>query len=139
MKKSFTGFLIAVTINISAVIACAADPPVSMTHDLTGYEKGPKSITLEYSLHLVNTGETPIGDLSLSLVPRLPFVTTSTSFDIGYLAPEQSADVTVKMVTPLSLDREQFSKRALYWAGECLDAEGKLVEFPLKSRPGGAK
>jgi hypothetical protein len=139
MKKSFTGFLIALTINVLGVFACAEGPPVILTHTLTGYSKGPTAVTLEYSMHVVNPGETAIGDLSLSLVPRLPFLTTRTTVNVSYLAPKQSTDLTVKLVTPLLLNQEQFSRSPLFWAGECLDAEGKLVEFPVKSGPGGAK
>lgn len=139
MKKSFTGFLIALTINVLAVFACAAGPPVILTHTLTEYSKGPRAVTLVYSLHLANPGETPLSDLSLTLVPRPPFVTTRTTVNVTSLGPTQSADIEVKLVTPLLLDQEQFSRRPLSWAGKCLDAAGKLVEFPVKSSPRGAK
>lgn len=139
MKKSFTGFLIALTVVLWSVIACAAGSPVVVTHNLTGFSQDATATTLEYSLHLLNPGEAPLSDLSLSLVPRRPFVTSRTTVDVSYLAPKQVADLTVKVVTPLLLEEEQFSRRPLFWAGKCLDAQGKLVEFPVKSKPGGAK
>jgi hypothetical protein len=139
MKKSFTGFLIALTITIFAHVAGAADPPVIVTHTLTGYSKGPSSVTLEYSLHVVNPGETPLADLTLSLVPRPPFVTTRTTVTVGFLGPKQSADMPMKLVTPLLLEKDHFSQKTLPWAGKGLNAEGKRVEFPVKSRPRGAK
>ena len=139
MKRVFTGFLIALTMNLLAVFACAAEPPVIVTHTLTNYSEGPSSLTLDYSLHVENTGDTPLTDLSLSLVPRPPFVATTTVVDVGSLAPKQSTDVTVSLVSRFLLGEDHFQRLPLSWAGECLNAGGKLLEFPVKSRPGGAR
>ncbi len=139
MKKTLRGLLIGLTINIGAVFASAAGPPIVVTHTLTSYSQGPTATSLEYSLHMVNPGETPISNLSLSLVPRPPFVTSGSTVDVGYLAPKQSTDLSVKLVTPLLLEEDQFARKPLFWAGKCLDSRGQLVEFPIKSRPGGAK
>ena len=139
MEKTIRRFSIAVTLNILAGFACAAGPPVVVTHTLTSYSQGPTATSLEYSLHMVNPGETPISNLSLSLVPRPPFVTSGSTVDVSYLAPKQSTDLSVKLVTPLLLEEDQFSRKPLFWAGKCLNSQGKLVEFPIKSRPGGAK
>jgi hypothetical protein len=139
MKKSFTGFLIALAITIFAYVACAAGPPVIVTHTLTGYSKGPAEVTLNYALHVVNPGQTPLADMTLSLVPRPPFITAGTTVNVGFLNPKQSADIQLRLMTPLLLDQAHFSQQPLSWAGECLNAEGKRVKFPVKSRPGGAK
>lgn len=139
MKRSFTALVISLTINMLAVFAYAAGPPIVVTHTLTGYSQGPTATTLEYSLHMVNHGETPVSALSLSLVSRPPFVSTTTTVEVTSLAPNQSTDLAIKLVTPLLLEEEQFARRTLLWAGKLLDAQGKLVEFPIKSRPGGAR
>jgi len=147
MNKSFTGLIFALTINIFAVFAFAAEPPVILRHTLTGYNKveeqkknkGPAAITLDYSLHVENPGDTPLSDLSLSLVPRSPLVSKKTIVAVGYLGPHQSSDIKLKVVTKMAFDPDKFSQKPLLWAGKCLDAEGKLIEFPVKSRAGGAK
>lgn len=139
MYKTFTGFLIALAINIFAVPVFSAESPVIVSHTLTGYNKGSTSITLDYSLHVVNLGETPLADLSLSLVPIPPLVAKRTTVSVGYLGPHQSADVTLQIITPALLDAERFSHTPLFLAGRYLDVEGKTAEFPAKSKPGGSK
>lgn len=139
MKNYLTGLLTAIIINILAVLACAAGSPVTLTHTLTGYSKGTTAVTLDYSLHVVNPGHTAISDLSLSLVPRHPFVTTTATVNVSHLAPKESADLRVTLVTPLLLDKDNLSRRSLSWAGKGVTAEGKLIEFPVKSSPGGAR
>lgn len=139
MNKTFAGFLIALTINIFAVFAFAAESPVILNHTLTGYNRGSTSITLDYSLHIANPGDTPLADLSLSLVPVPPLVAKRTIVSVGYLGPHQSADVTLQIVTPALLDVKRFSRTPLFWAGKYVDVEGKPAEFPAKSKPGGTK
>ena len=147
MNKSATGLLIALVINVFAVLAFAAESPVILRHSLTGYKKveghnknkGSAVVTLDYSLHVENPGDTPLGDLSLYLVPRPPLVSKKTIVSVGYLGPHQSTDINLKVVTKMVLDQDNLSQKPLLWAGKCLDAEGKLIEFPVKSRPGGAK
>ena len=139
MNKSFTGLLIALTINIFAVFAFAAESPVILRHTLTGYNKGSTATILDYSLHVVNPGNTPIADLSLSLVSVPPLVAKSLTVSVGYLGPHQSTDLTLQIVTSALLDEERFSRIPLFWAGKYLDADGKPAEFPAKSKPGGGK
>lgn len=147
MNKTFAGSLIALTINIFAAFALAAGPPVILSHTLAGYSKvegnsknkGATVTTLDYSLHVENPGETPLDDLSLSLVPRPPLVSKRTIVSVGYLGPHQSTDIRLKVLTKMALDPKNIAQMPLLWAGKCLDAEGKLIEFPAKSRTGGAK
>lgn len=146
MNKTFAGFLIALTINIFAAFAFAAEPPVILSHTLAGSSKVEGNnknkgsvITHDYSLHVENPGETPLSDLSLSLVPRPPLVSKRTIVRVGYLGPHQSTDIRLKVVTRMVSDPKNISEMPLLWAGKCLDAEGMLIEFPVKSRTGGAK
>jgi hypothetical protein len=147
MNNTIAGLLAVIVIHCYASLAYAVETPILMHHSLTGYNKlsgnnkhkGSKEITLDYSLHVENPGDTALDDLSLSLVLRPPFVAKKTIVNIGYLGPHQSADIKLRIATPMSLDPEKFARKPLSWAGKCLDAEGKLLEFPVKSRSGGAK
>ena len=139
MNKSLTGLLIALTINVLAVFSFAAESPVILSHILTGYNKGSTTTTIDYSLHIANPGNTTLDDLTLSLVPVPPLVAKRIIVNVGYLGPHQSTDVTLQIATPAQLDSERLSRTPLFWAGKFIDVEGKPVEFPAKSKPGGAK
>lgn len=139
MNRSITGLLIALIVLISAAFVFAAEPPVIVSHKLTGVSKGATTTTLEYSLHVENPGDAPLGDLSLSLVSRPPLETKRTIVTIGYLGPHQSSDIKLEVATRIVTDPEKLSQKPLFWAGRCFDAKGKLIEFPVKSQAGGAK
>lgn len=147
MYRSIPGFLLVLTINLFAGVVFAAESPVILSHSITGFNKveghnknkGSAEITFNYTLHVENPGETPLGDLSLSLVSRPPLVSKKTTVRVDYLGPHQSADIQLKVVTREVPDPDKFVQKTLSWAGKCLDADGKQVEFPVKSRPGGAK
>lgn len=139
MYKICTGFLIALAINILAVFSFAAGSPVILRHTLTGYDKGATTATLDYSLHVVNPGETPITSLTLVFVSLPPFITGRTVLDVGSLSPGQSVDLPLKLTVPAGLEESKVKRKPLFWAGSCIDVEGKKVEFPVNSKAGGAR
>lgn len=138
MKKTFTGFLTALTMIVLATIACADGPPVQLTQTLTGYSKGATEVKLEYAVEVLNREDAALNNLTLTLVPRPPFVITKRVFTLKNLAGKGKAELKLQLVTRQLLEESQFSKKALLWAGKYLDANGNLVQFPVKSRPGGA-
>jgi len=139
MNRSITGLLIALFVLISAAFVFAAEPPVIVTHTLTGVSKGATTTTLAYSLHVINPGDAPLTDLSLSLVSRPPLVAKRTIVTVGSLGPHQSEDINLEVVARTVADPEKLAQKPLLWAGRCFDAAGKLIEFPVKSEAGGAK
>lgn len=139
MKRAITGFLTALSIVVVAVCAWAEGPPVEVKHTLTSYSKADRMVTLEYSVQVRNLAENPLPSLALTLIPRPPVVTTKSTVNLSTLAPRESTTFTVKFATRLLQDQAYFSKRPLLWAGKYQDEKGKLVEFPVKSKPGGAK
>jgi hypothetical protein len=139
MKRALAELLILLAINLFASLTHAAPPQLVLDHTLTGYSKSATAVTLDYSLHVTNPGNTPLADLSLSLVPIPPLVAKGKTVSVGYLGPHQSAYVSLQIVTPALLDEDRFARIPIFWAGKYQDSEGKLVQFPAKSRPGGAK
>ena len=139
MDRVLAGLLVMLAMNLAASFTHAGESPLIVGHSLTGYSKGTTSVTLDYSLFIVNPGDTPLADLSLSLVPLPPLTAQGTTVSINYLGPKQSAQLFMQVVSPALLDEERFSQRPLFWAGRYTDMEGKLVEFPVQSKPGGAR
>lgn len=139
MNRALAGFLVMLTMNLVAGFTHAGEPRLVVGHSLTGYSKGATSVTLDYSLYIVNPGDTPLADLSLSLVPLPPLTAQGTTVSVSYLGPQQSAQLFMQVVSPALLDEDRFSQRLLFWAGRYTDIEGKQVEFPVQSKPGGAR
>jgi hypothetical protein len=139
MKRMLAGLFIVLAMNLFAGVTHAAGPKLALDHTLTGYSKGATTVTLDYSLHIVNPGDTPLANLSLSLVPLPPLISQRTTVNVGYLGPHQSTYVSLQIVTPALLDADRFSRNPLSWAGKYLDVEGKQIEFPVQSKPGGAR
>ncbi len=139
MNRSFAGLLVLLAILVPAGLAYGAESRFMVSHTLEGYNKGTATVTLDYSLHVMNNSDTPVIDLSLSLVPMPPFITNKTTVNVGYLGAHQSADVSLQLVTNTLLGADRFSQHHLFFVGKYIDGEGKPVEFPVKSKPGGAR
>ncbi len=139
MNRSFAGLFVLLAMLLPAVSAWGAESRVTVSHTLTGFNMGTNTVTVDYSLHVVNNGEAPVVNLSLSLVPLPPFVANRTIVNVGYLGTRQSADVSLQLVTRAILSADRFSQQPLFLVGKYLDGEGKPAQFPVKSKPGGAK
>jgi hypothetical protein len=139
MNRSFAGLLVLVAMLLPAGLAFGAESRVMVSHTMAGYNKGTATVTLDYSLHVMNNSDTPVVNLSLTLVPMPPFITNKTTVDVGYLGAHQSADVSLLLVTKTLLSADRFSQQPLFFVGKYLDGEGKTAEFPVKSKPGGAR
>jgi hypothetical protein len=136
MRATVAALCILLAISLFATLNHAATQQLLVDHALTGYTKSPSSVTLDYTLHVVNPGAGTFFNLSLSLAPLPPLIAGGTSVTVGYLGPHESTDVTLQISTPAMTDPEQFSHNSLFWIGKHEDLEGKPVEFPLRSRPG---
>lgn len=139
MRNLLASCVTAVLIMVCAGFAYAEGAPVALTHSLTGYSKGPATVTLEYAVQVVNQQDAALGPLSLTLMPQPPYVMEKTNFTVNPLGPGEKADLQVKVVSPLLLDQKFFAKLPLLWGGSYSDADGNVVEFPIKSRAGGDK
>jgi len=139
MNRTFVGLFILLSMLLPAVLAYGAESPVVVIHTLTGYSKGADSVTLDYALHVVNAGKLPLSDVTLALVPSPQFGVQHTTVTVGSLRPRESVDLTVQLVTPIIHDQDRLSQNTLLWAGKYVNAQGNPVQFPLTSRPGGAK
>ncbi len=139
MNRSFAGLFVLLAMLLPAASAWGGESRIVVTHTLTGYNMGTNTVTVDYSLHVVNNGEAPVVNLSLSLVPMPPFVGNRTMVNVGYLGARQSADVPLRLVTRTVLSAERFSQQPLFLVGKYLDGEGNPAQFPVKSKPGGAR
>lgn len=139
MKTSVAVFLTGVFMVALGSAAFAEEAPVALTQTLTGYANNGRTVTLDYAVQVKNQRKASLGPLTLTLVPQTPFLLERRSYNLDKLGPNAVANVKVTVVTPLLLDQKYFSRMPLRWAGKCTEAEGKLSEFPVTSRMGGAK
>ncbi len=139
LKASVFGliFSLALLQNVFAAETAPA-PPVILTHTLTSSSTEGDTISLNFTIHVVNQGDRAFSDMTLNFVPLPPFGPEGCTLYVGDLGPYQSGDFSVMVVTPARLSADKFSQRPLFWTGKCLDAQGRLVEFPATSRPAGA-
>lgn len=114
-----------------------AESPVSVSHTLTGYSKGADSVVLNYTLTVKNSGTSPVSNLVLIYAPLAISNTSAITLNIGNLDPQKEIQVPFILTTPLILDQNKFSEQPLFWAGECTDSNGGLMEFPARSVEGG--
>ncbi len=110
-----------------------AEPPVYLSHTLTGYTEGVDTVTLDYVLHVENMGAGAVYNLVLSHVPLMIIAEPDVSLGIGTIEANGAVDVTFTIVTPLLLSQEEFMELPLFWAGEGEDANYNFIEFPAES------
>jgi hypothetical protein len=134
MKVARAGLLSLATLLVFTVMASAAPPTVLMTHNLIGSSEGDKTVTLSFTVHVKNTGDSPISNLTLSFVPRPPFMPGNAILKIDSLGPHQRTDLPLQLTMPALVNAEEHhSKRRLFFAGKCLDSQGQQIEFPVTS------
>lgn len=131
LKKTFLLLLIC---TIFLPPAAIAEQPVSLSHTLTAYNKTDDSITLNFSLHVKNTGDKKIYKLVLSHIPLSIISTKEVSLDIGTLKSQGSADVIFTLLTPMVLTEQEISKHPLLWAVKYIDSSDNPIEFSAESR-----
>jgi hypothetical protein len=139
MKRTPAWIVVLLVIFTSSSPAHAAGPKIPLDHKLTAYTKDASSVTAEYSLHISNPGNTPLTDLTLSLRALPPFILNAEPLHLDYLGPHQSIALRLKVLTPMLLNEDRFARIPLSWNVNYRDAEGKEINFPATSRPGGAR
>ncbi|UFS68799.1 hypothetical protein LPW11_12915 [Geomonas sp. RF6] len=139
MKRVLTGVVAMLVALLIGGATHAAGPPIHVGHDLTGYNQGGTSLTADYSLRVENQGDLPLSEVTLSLVPLPPLFAERATVNLGYLAPHEKRDVFLQVVIPVRIDAARVSATPLFWAASYRDADGKVAEFAVTSKPGGAK
>ncbi|UFS71250.1 hypothetical protein LPW11_03425 [Geomonas sp. RF6] len=139
MIKTTARFLFFLALVVAASFAHASDSPLVLAHHLTGFNPQASATTVDYTLHVHNSGDTAVTEISLSLVPVIPVLGKGTTLNIAYLGPNEVTDVTLQVESRLMVDKPRYAGATLFWTGRCVDSNGKVVEFPVKSRPGGAE
>jgi hypothetical protein len=139
MTRILSVLLVALTSTFIAGVCRSAEPPVFVAHEVTGQHKGAKEISIDYVLHVVNAGEKPLSDLTLSVVPSPLFPQGEKVLKVGALAPHQRADLPFQLKATTARSYEMLSREPLFIGGRYLDTDRKVIEFPAKSYPGGAR
>jgi hypothetical protein len=139
MKKIIAVLLVAVTAALCTGSCRAAEAPVTVTHEITGYVEGADGVTIEYLLHVTNPGEQPLTDLALTVLPSLHSLKRRMVLNLGTLQPHESAAVPMQVITDRPRSKGAAARQPLFIAGKCLNWEGKVTEFPVASVPGGAQ
>lgn len=114
-----------------------AESPVLLSHSLNGSTKGGDSITFNFTLHVENTGDTPLRDLALSYVPLLVMAREEVNLNIPEIEAHGQSDIKFDLTTPAISDEKEISLQSFHWAGKCLNDQGKTLEFPVASNLGG--
>ncbi len=133
-KRAFSTVIIFAVLLLPAGVV-QAESPIYLSHTLTSFTAGAGSVTLGFSLHVVNPSGAPLYNLTLSKVPLTIVTLKEVSLDIGYIEAGGSLDITFSVVTPMLLGQDEFSRQPLFWAGEYKDGGGNLIKFPAESRP----
>lgn len=136
MKRKFAALVLLVL--LIPIGTAWADPPILVSHSMTGYTMGPDSVILDYTLTVKNSGDSSVQDLTLSQVPLFFITTTETTLHIGNLQPEGEVLVPFTLVTPMTIEQTEFAGQPLFWAGEFTNGSGELIEFPAGSIEGGS-
>ena len=134
--KNLRGVLLLLAIHFSVVLACAAGSPVIVTHKMTGQSE--ESNTMEVLVQVRNPGKIAVSNLTLSLVPKPPFMAKRIIQNIATLEAGESIDFPLQLNVP-SLAKKEMTPKTLNWAGKYENAQGQTVEFPATSRPGGGR
>jgi hypothetical protein len=117
------------------VMAQAAEQPVTVSHELTSTFQGADSLTLNYTLHLVNTGESGITDLNLSLVTLPPFTTRDLVLKLAFLGAGENADLEAELLAGQEPDVDAMALAQMTFSIKGTDDEGRQVSFRVTSFP----
>jgi hypothetical protein len=136
MKKQFAVFLFLGWL-MSAGMAWA-EPPVLLSHTLTGYTTGADSATLSYTLNVQNTGAGSLSDLVLSLEPLSVMSQDQIKLNIATLDPQAEVQLPFTLTTHMPVEQEAIRNLPLFWVCEGAVVDIGPVMFPVASVEGGA-
>lgn len=132
-------FLLILSIYLLLPLTAGAEPPAQLSHTMTGYSKGNDFVTLNFSLHVKNTGDKKVFNLILSYLPLSIISTKDVSLNIGNLKSQGAVDIDFTLITPMLLNEQEISKQPLFWAGKYTDGGDNLNEFSEVSHIKGAQ
>jgi hypothetical protein len=119
-----------------------AEAPITVSHELMSTFQGATGLTLNYTVHLENTGENALTELNLALVPLPPFTTRDLVLKLPFLGAGETADLDVELLAPPEPDFEAMTFAQMSFAVKGTDSEGLPVSFRVTSFPtlmGGGK
>src|SRR3990172_10465582 len=95
----------------------SAQSPIHLKHPISSYSMGADSVTLEFSLDVENTGDTPLYNITLSHVPLMIFSAEDVSLNFGDLGSYENAGLSFSLTTPmLFFSEDEFLRLPLFWA-----------------------
>ena len=136
MKRVLTFLLLIIAYMPSAAMALN-ESPVSLSHTFTGYTQDTETVTLNYTLHVVNSGSGPLHNVTLSNV-SLFIPADEVKLYLGDIGAFSALDVSFSLVSPLPLPMTvgEVAGLPLFWSGDGVDAGGNFIEFPAESQGG---
>lgn len=120
-------------------LAGAADSPLILSHEVTGYERGQQSVIISYTIHVVNPGTSSLSDLTLTVIPSQVIGAETTTLEVGTLPANQTTEMFLQLEGVPAFPKEYLLKEPLLLSGKCTDGAGRVLEFPVTSYPGGAR
>jgi hypothetical protein len=142
MKKSACRLFMLLALLQVPALAAALEAPVTVTHELTSTFQGATALTLDYTVHLDNTGESALTNLTLSLVPLPPFSTPDLVLKLAFLGAGETADLEAELLAAQAPDVEAMALAQMTFAVQGTDEAGHTVAFRVTSYPslmGGGK
>lgn len=136
MKSRFAALVFLVLLMTAGM--AWAESPILVSHTLTGYSMGSDSVILNYTLNVKNSGESSVHNVTLTQVPLFIITRDRVTLNIGSLEPQGEMQIPFTFITPMLLNQSEISAQPLFWAGEYIDNNGNLIEFPARSVNGGA-
>ena len=134
LKASVFGLIFSLALLQSVFAAeTAPAPPVVVTHTFTGYSTAGNTVSLDLTVHVVNPGDSALSNVTLSFIPKPPFVGGRSTLNVGTLTPRQSADFTLHLKA-MAIGKDRIARR-LFFTGKYDDINGTQIEFPVASRP----
>lgn len=139
MKGLVAALTMALAIFALTGLARAADSPVILSHQVTGYEKGQQSVSISYTIQVVNPGTASLSDLTLTVIPSHVRATDTTTLAVGALPAKQAREMSLQLKGIPAIPKDYLSREPLFLSGKCIDGDGRVLEFPVTSYPGGAR
>jgi hypothetical protein len=135
MRKCAHWMSMLLALLLAPVVVQAVELPVTVSHELTSTFQGADSLTLNYTVHLANAGESGLTELSLSLVPLPPFTTRDLVLKLAYLGAGETADLEAELLAGQEPDVDAMALAQMTFSIKGTDDEGHPVSFRVTSFP----
>ena len=142
-RKGFLWIGVVAIMALSLSSASYAAEPISISHALVGYTSDGPTVTLDFSLDIVNKGTVALSDAEISIAPNGPAdrllepLPEESPLYIGDIPAAGNISVDYTIQSFLVLSEEEIKSFPLFWEIQYVDETGQtqliLVESQLAS------